>query len=149
MKPMSVVQIIILLLIGLAAGMLGSMVGIGGGIVVVPCLVLLLGMTQLRAQGTSLAMLLPPIGILGVWQYYKAGNVDLRVAAILCAGFVLGGFFGAKIVLGMDKALLKKCFASFLIILGVYFLFLEQYTKARAPQSDIRSLQSDTNDAPH
>ncbi len=146
---MSVAQIIILLLIGLAAGMLGSMVGIGGGIVVVPCLVLLFGMTQLRAQGTSLAMLLPPIGILGVWQYYKSGNVDLKVAALLCAGFVLGGFFGAKLVLGMDKALLKKFFASFLIILGVYFLFLEKYTKSPASPADIRSPKSETNHAAH
>lgn len=152
---MSVAQVIILLLIGLAAGMLGSMVGIGGGIVVVPCLVLIFGMSQINAQGTSLAMLLPPIGILGVWQYYKAGHCDLKIAALLCAGFLLGGFFGAKLVLNMDKTLLKKFFASFLILLGIYFLFFENYTK-RPPErpvagnpTDIRTPQHDINNAAH
>jgi hypothetical protein len=149
---MSAAQVIILLLIGLAAGMLGSMVGIGGGIIIVPCLVLIMGMSQLNAQGTSLAMLLPPIGILGVWQYYRQGHVDLKVAAVLCAGFVLGGFFGAKIVLSMDKALVKKIFATFLVILGLYFLFFEQYTKrpekpVAGNPSDIRTSQSETNAA--
>ncbi len=97
MKSMSIAQIIILLLIGLAAGMLGSLVGIGGGIVVVPCLVLLFGMTQIRAQGTSLAMLLPPIGILGVWQYYKAGNVDLRLQPFYAQVLSLAAFSGLKL----------------------------------------------------
>ena len=128
---MSTSTIIILLFIGLMAGVLGSMVGIGGGIVVVPALVLILGMAQTKAQGTSLAMLLPPIGILGVWQYYKNGQVDLKVAAFLCVGFLIGGFVGAKLVLSMDKALLKKFFACFLLVLGLYFLFFEKYTKAK------------------
>lgn len=130
---MTTTTIIILILTGLLAGMLGSMVGIGGGIVVVPALVLVLGMAQTKAQGTSLAMLLPPIGILGVWQYYKEGQVDLKVAAILCLGFLIGGFFGAKIVLSMDKTVLKRFFAIFLVVLGVYFLFFEKYTKRKSP----------------
>jgi uncharacterized membrane protein YfcA len=132
---MTVSTIILLLIVGFAAGMLGSMVGIGGGIVVVPALlamaVLIPGMNPKMATGTSLAMLLPPIGILGVWQYYKAGQVNLTVAGILCLGFVFGGFFGAKVAVNMDKDTVKKFFAIFLLLISIKFLFFDKSEKSK------------------
>ncbi|MBS1778552.1 MAG: sulfite exporter TauE/SafE family protein [Bacteroidetes bacterium] len=115
--------IIILLLVGLVAGMLSSMVGIGGGVVIVPSLVLILGMSQKLAQGTSLAMMLPPIGVLAVMNYYKQGFVDFKIGALLCLTFVIGSYFGSKLVLGLDTALVKKIFAVFLMIVAVKYFF--------------------------
>lgn len=115
--------IIVLLLVGLVAGMLSSMVGIGGGVVIVPSLVLILGMSQKLAQGTSLAMMLPPIGVLAVMNYYKQGFVDFKVGALLCLTFVIGSYFGSKLVLGLDTALVKKIFAVFLMIVAVKYFF--------------------------
>jgi|SRR6185312_13082747 len=115
-----------LLAVGLIAGALSSFVGIGGGTVVVPALVFLFAMNQKMAQGTSLAMLLPPIGILAVYNYYKGGYVDLRVAGILCIAFVVGSYFGSKIVLGMDMGVIKKLFAVFLILIAIKYLFFDK-----------------------
>ena len=78
------------ILLGLVAGVLSGLIGIGGGIIIVPALVLLFGMTQHNAQGTTLALLIPPIGILAAWTYYKAGYVDIRVAALVAFGFFAG-----------------------------------------------------------
>ncbi|MGN6477920.1 MAG: sulfite exporter TauE/SafE family protein [Flavipsychrobacter sp.] len=123
MKNMTPQTIIVLLLVGLVAGMLSSMVGIGGGVVIVPSLVLILGMSQKLAQGTSLAMMLPPIGVLAVMNYYKQGFVDFKVGALLCLTFVIGSYFGSKLVLGLDTALVKKIFAVFLMIVAVKYFF--------------------------
>ncbi|MBS1644703.1 MAG: sulfite exporter TauE/SafE family protein [Bacteroidetes bacterium] len=127
---MSTTTIILLLIIGLGAGMLGSMVGIGGGIVVVPALLamtpLLPSMNPTMAAGTSLAMLLPPIGILGVIQYYKAGQIDFRIAGLLCLGFIVGAFFGGKIATSIDKETMKKFFAIFLLLISLKFLFFDK-----------------------
>ncbi len=79
--------LIILIIIGIAAGMLGGMVGVGGGIIIVPALVFFLGFSQKMAQGTSLGILLLPVGILGVIQYYKEGYVDMRVVLLISTGF--------------------------------------------------------------
>lgn len=127
---MNTTAIILLVIVGLAAGTLGSMVGIGGGMVVVPALIamsaLIPGMNPKLATGTSLAMLLPPIGILGVIQYYKNGNVDFRIAAILCVGFIFGSYFGAKLVNNLDRETVKKVFAIFLLLVSLKFLFLDK-----------------------
>jgi hypothetical protein len=123
---MSTGTILGLLLVGLAAGLLSSMVGIGGGVVVVPALVFMFAMSQKVAQGTSLAMMLPPIGVLAVVNYYKAGFVDFKVAGILCVAFVVGSFFGSKIVLNMDMGILKKIFAVFLIAVALKYLFVDK-----------------------
>lgn len=102
---------------GLLVGVLSGMVGVGGGIVLVPILVFFFGFTQHMAQGTSTAMLLPPIGILAAWTYYRNGMVDVRAAALLCAGFVLGGYFGAKLAVSMDKDVLRRSFGA--VLLGI------------------------------
>lgn len=114
--------IVYLILIGIAAGFLGGMVGIGGGVIIVPALVLLLGITQHNAQGISLAMMLFPVGILGVINYYKKGNVDFKYAGLIAAGFLLGSYLGSKFSLSLPQDTVKKIFAIVMIILAVRML---------------------------
>ena len=123
---MSINDILILIAVGMCAGLLSSMVGIGGGIVIVPALVILFGLSQKMAQGTSLAMLLPPIGILGVMIYHKAGNIRWDYALILILSFVLGSYFGAKWVQNMNTITVKRIFAIFMIVIAVKYLFFDK-----------------------
>jgi uncharacterized membrane protein YfcA len=125
---LSTTAIAVLLLIGVLAGMLSSMVGIGGGVVIVPALVFipLFAMSQKMAQGTSLAMLLPPIGLFAVMNYYKSGYVDFKVAAILCVAFIGGSILGSKLVLGLDDIVLKRIFGGFLLLMAIKFLFFNK-----------------------
>ena len=126
MDTMTAQQIIILILIGLAAGFLGGMVGIGGGIIIVPALVFFMAFSQHQAQGTSLAMMLLPVGILAVINYYKKGFVDVRYAALLAVGFTVGGYLGSKLSLGMAQDTVKKVFAVLMIIVACNMLFLDK-----------------------
>lgn len=103
--------VFILIIIGLIAGMLSGMIGVGGGIVIVPALMFFVGFTQKEAQGTSLGLLLLPIGILAVMNYYNKGLIDIKVVLIMAIGFLLGGFLGSKIALAISEAALKKIFA--------------------------------------
>lgn len=123
---MSASTIIGLLIIGLVAGLMSSMVGIGGGIVIVPSLVFILAMSQKTAQGTSLAMLLPPIGIMGVVQYYKSGYVDFKVAGILCLAFLGGSYLGGLLAVKMPDVILKKVFGGFLLLVALKYIFLDK-----------------------
>jgi len=108
---MSTETILILIVIGLAAGTLSGLVGVGGGIIIVPALVFFLGFSQQAAQGTSLGLLLLPAGILAVLNYYKQGFIDLKVVGIMCAAFVLGGWLGSKLALSLSQEVVKKIFA--------------------------------------
>ena len=119
---MTIQTIILLMCIGLAAGILSGLIGIGGGIIMVP-LLLLMGFTQQQAQGTSLAALLPPVTLLAVINYYKAGYVDWRFAIIIALVFVVGGFIGSKIAINIDQKILKKVFAVTLLLIGGFLLF--------------------------
>ena len=119
---MTIQTIILLMCIGLAAGILSGLIGIGGGIIMVP-LLLLMGFTQPQAQGTSLAALLPPVTLLAVINYYKAGYVDWRFAIIIALVFVVGGFIGSKIAINIDQKILKKVFAVTLLLIGGFLLF--------------------------
>lgn len=121
-KKLSMNEVLILLCVGLAAGALSGMVGVGGGIIIVPALIFFLGFTQQMAQGTSLAMLLFPTGILAVMNYYQKGFVDWKVALIMGSSFVLGGYFGAKIAVSLDQDMVKKIFACFIVIMGLKML---------------------------
>lgn len=116
-------QIILYILLGIVAGTFSGLIGIGGGIIIVPALVFLFGMGQHEAQGTTLALLVPPIGLLAAWTYYKHGYVNLQVAAFVCVGFALGGLMGAKFATGLSNAVLEKVFGSVLIIIGIKMLF--------------------------
>jgi uncharacterized membrane protein YfcA len=103
--------ILLLLLVGLLAGMMSGFVGIGGGVVMVPAMVYLLGFSQLQAQGTSLAVLVMPVGILAVMNYYKAGQMEVSAALVIAIGFVVGGFFGSKYALKLPEHKVKFVFA--------------------------------------
>ncbi|MEO6289948.1 MAG: sulfite exporter TauE/SafE family protein [Ginsengibacter sp.] len=126
---MSTHLILVLIIIGLAAGILGGLVGIGGGIVIVPALIYFLSFSQKEAQGTSLGILLLPIGILGVWQYYKAGYVDMRIVWLVAAGFLAGSYFGSKIALSLPQEAVKKIFAILMIAVAFKMLFLDKKVK--------------------
>jgi uncharacterized membrane protein YfcA len=123
---MSMYTILILILVGIAAGILGGLVGIGGGIIIVPSLIYFLHFSQKSAQGTSLGLLLLPMGILGVLQYYKQGHVDFRVVFILAIGFLAGSYFGSKIALSLPQETVKKIFAILLIIIAIKMLFFDK-----------------------
>jgi uncharacterized membrane protein YfcA len=123
---MNIGTVLGLLLIGLAAGILSSMVGIGGGIVVVPCLVFIFGLSQKMAQGTSLALMLPPIGIASVIVYSKGGNVRFDYAALMCITFIVGSYFGSMWVKNLNTFTVKKVFAVFMIIVAIKYLFFDK-----------------------
>ncbi|MFI5153578.1 MAG: sulfite exporter TauE/SafE family protein [Chitinophagales bacterium] len=123
---MSIQTVIIVILIGLAAGMLSGLVGVGGGIIIVPALVYFLGFNQHQAMGTSLGILLLPAGILAVLNYYRNGFVDIKVVIILFIGFILGGYFGSRISLSLNQDILKKIFAIMLVITAVKMLFFDK-----------------------
>lgn len=103
-----------LLAIGLIAGMLSGLIGIGGGIIMVPLLVMM-GFTQHQAQGTSLAALLPPVTLLAVINYHQAGNINWKYAIVISAFFIVGSYFGSKIAIGINERMLRKIFAVVLL----------------------------------
>jgi len=115
--------IIVLLCVGLVAGFLSGLIGIGGGIVIVPVLVYALAMNQKTAQGTTLFMFLMPIGILSVYNYHKAGHVDYKTAIIMALTFVVGSFFGSKTAIAIDTKLVKQIFAMAMILIGIKMLW--------------------------
>lgn len=123
---MTTEQLFILCAIGLLAGMLSGMIGIGGGVVIVPALVYFLGLNQLEAQGTSVALMLPPIGILAAMNYYKSGNLDWRYAVVIALTFVIGGYFGSKISLSLPQGTLKKIFGGVLMFVAVKMIFFSK-----------------------
>jgi len=112
-------NIILYILLGLLTGVFGGMFGLGGGTIIIPALVLLFGLSQHQAQGTSLALMVPPIGLLAAWTYYNAGFVDLKIAAFVCLGFFFGGLLGAKIVVGLPEPLLRRLFGLALLVISI------------------------------
>lgn len=115
--------VVLLLIIGVVAGVLSGIVGIGGGVIVIPALVFLLNYSQQTAQGTTLALMVPPIGLLAAWTYYKEGFVDIRAAAIICVGFIVGSYFGAKWATGISQEALKKIFSLILVLVAIKMFF--------------------------
>jgi uncharacterized protein len=126
-KKMDVQTILIIIVIGIAAGMLGGLVGIGGGLIIVPSLVYFIGISQKTAQGTSLGLIMLPVGILGVLQYYKQGHVDFKVVGLLAVGFLLGSFLGSKVALSLPQETVKKTFAVLMIIIAIKILFFDKH----------------------
>ena len=123
---MTMQTVFLLILVGLAAGVLSGMIGIGGGIIIVPALVYILGFSQKAAQGTSLGLLLLPVGILAVINYYKAGFIDVKVVGIMCVAFVLGGWLGSKFAIAIPQETIKKIFAIVLILVAGKMLLLDK-----------------------
>jgi uncharacterized membrane protein YfcA len=126
---MTIQTILILIIIGIAAGILGGLIGVGGGIIIVPSLVYFLSFSQKAAQGTSLGLLLLPVGIFGVLQYYKQGYVDFKVVAIIAIGFLAGSYFGSKIALSVSQETVKKIFAIMLLLIAFKMLFIDKKIK--------------------
>jgi uncharacterized membrane protein YfcA len=110
---------ILYIIIGLAAGVLSGLFGIGGGVVIVPALLFFAEMTPLAATGTSLGALLLPVGALGAWTYYRTGNLDIRASALVAVGLFFGAYFGARLAQELTPVQLKRAFAIFLVLIAV------------------------------
>ncbi len=121
--------IVIIVIIGLLAGVFSGLLGVGGGVIMVPLMMALLGFTQHQAQGTSLAVLAVPVTFIGAYNYYKAGNVsgdytiDWKVALIMAVLFVVGAYLGSKFAVNVNEKLLKRIFGSVLILVAVKMIF--------------------------
>lgn len=120
---MSVSTILLLILIGVCAGVLSGFVGVGGGMIIVPGLVFLLGASQLSAQGTSLAVIMLPVGIFGVMNYYKAGHINLSFALIIALAFVVGSYIGSKYALKVPEHKIKFLFGLFLLYIAIRMVY--------------------------
>jgi len=117
-RPMSIQIILSLVSIGILAGILSGLVGVGGGVIMVPLLVLLLGFSQHQAQGTSLAVLVVPVTAVAVYTYHKEGYIDWRYVGIIAVFFVVGGYFGSKMAVNLDQKMLKKVFGFILLLIA-------------------------------
>jgi uncharacterized membrane protein YfcA len=119
---MSVTTLILLLAIGLVTGAVAGMLGVGGAIIMVPALVFIMGFSQYMAQGTSLAVMLPPIGIIAAYNYWKVGQVNIKYALILAAAFIIGSYFGSKFAVNLPQPVLKKIFGVLLLLIAAKML---------------------------
>jgi uncharacterized membrane protein YfcA len=115
-------MVLILIVIGIITGIMAGMLGIGGAIIMIPALVYILGISQQTAQGTSLAVMLPPIGIIATYNYYKAGYVNFKFAIILALFFLVGSYFGSKMALNIPQTALKKIFGILLLLVAAKML---------------------------
>ena len=122
-KNMTIQTLLILILIGISSGALSGFVGVGGGIVIVPAFIFFLGMNQLNAQGTSLFVLLLPIGILAVMNYWKAGQINLTYGLIVSLAFVAGGYFGSKLAFRISPNLVRLIFGVIMVVISAKLMY--------------------------
>lgn len=115
--------VILYVILGLLAGTLSGLFGIGGGAIIIPALVYLFGLTQHEAQGTTLAFMIPPIGLLAAMRYWQSGNVKIQIALFICLGFFIGGWFGADLAQKISGPLLKRLFGLFFLFLSLKMIF--------------------------
>lgn len=111
------------ILLGTIAGFLRGLIGIGGGVIIVPALVFLFGFSQHEAQGTTLALLVPPIGLLAAWTYYQQGYVDVKIAISICFGFVIGSLLGAKLAISIPNVILEKIFGGVMLMIALKMIW--------------------------
>ncbi|MFC1709309.1 sulfite exporter TauE/SafE family protein [Candidatus Omnitrophota bacterium] len=109
--------------IGLIAGIFSGFLGIGGGTILIPVMIYIFGLTQHQAQGTTLALMVPPIGLLAAMRYYQSGNVKINMAVLICLGFFFGGWIGAHFVQGVSDVALKRIFGTFLLVVATRMIF--------------------------
>lgn len=120
---MSTSILLLLIVIGIVTGVVAGLLGIGGAVIMVPALVFIMGLNQHMAQGTSLAVMLPPIGLIAAFNYFKAGQVNIKYALILAAAFLIGSYFGSKLALSLPQPALKKIFGVLLLAVAIKMLF--------------------------
>ena len=120
---LSFMNIFLYLLLGLVTGIMSGLFGIGGAIVIIPSLVLFFGLSQHMAQGTTLALMVPPIGLLAAWTYYKQGYVDFKISGLICLGFFIGGLFGARLAAHISESTLRKAFGFLLLLASLKMIF--------------------------
>jgi uncharacterized membrane protein YfcA len=120
---MSIAHNLLLVLLGLVAGAFSGLIGVGGGVIIVPALVFLFGLSQHLAQGTTLALLVPPIGLLAAWTYYKEGYVDIHIAVLICIGFLVGGLLGAKFANHLSNLALERIFGVAMLLISLKMIF--------------------------
>jgi uncharacterized membrane protein YfcA len=120
---MSTFQLVILVIVGIISGLLAGAFGIGGAIIVIPALVFILGLSQHEAQGTSLAFMLPPVGILATWNYWKAGQVNWKIALILSLTFVVGAYLGSQFSINVSDRTLRRLFGILMILIAIKMIF--------------------------
>lgn len=120
---MDMTTILLLIIIGLVAGTLGGMVGLGGGIILIPALILIMKLDQQTAQGTSIAIMLPPIGLFAVYNYYKAGYVNMKYAFVIAMAFMVGGYFGSSLALKLSPDVMRKVFSVILVVIALKMFF--------------------------
>jgi hypothetical protein len=120
---MTLTQLIILILIGLLSGLLSGIFGIGGAIIVIPALIFIIGLSQHEAQGTSLAFMLPPVGILATWNYYKEGYVNWKIALVLSLTFVIGAYLGSRFTINISDRTLRRLFGVLMILVAIKMIF--------------------------
>lgn len=123
---MDILTLLVLILVGLVAGLLGGMLGIGGAVIIIPALVYGLGYSQQMAQGTTLLMMVLPVGALAAWQYYQNKFVNLNAALVLAVFFFIGGYLGARLAVQVPQDMLKKGFAVLLVGLGIKMLYFDK-----------------------
>ena len=117
------IHIAALIGLGIVAGMTSGLIGIGGGIIIVPVLVLFFGYSQQLAQGTTLALMVPPLGAFAAWTYYQKGYVDIKTAGLICLGFLMGSVLGAEFAVRLPTEILTRTFGAILVAIGLKMLF--------------------------
>ncbi len=123
MKTMRMQDIILLLIIGLFAGFVSGSMGVGGGIIIVPALVFLFGMSQQEAQGTSLGVLVFPVVLLAAYNYYKEGYLNIKFSIVLIIAFIAGSYFGSLLAINIPANTLKKIFGVLVLLVGIKMIF--------------------------
>lgn len=120
---MIMANILLFIVLGITAGILSGLIGIGGGVIIVPALIFIFGFSQHLAQGTTLALMVPPIGILAAWMYYRQGYVDLYAALFICIGFIVGSMLGAKLATHLSNIMLERIFGVALLVISLKMIF--------------------------
>ncbi len=120
---MSISTIVIILLVGLVSGLVSGTMGVGGGVVLIPAMIYILGMSQKTAQGTSLALMAFPVFVVAAYNYWKEGYVDFKVVLLMLVTFVLGSYFGSKLAIQLPEKVLKQIFGGFLLMISIKLIF--------------------------